>query len=58
MKTAVKTRDFIAHLVVYGLPEMDKKELRRFVTWLRTTADTLEQDSKEYSPRFIGRLMK
>lgn len=55
-------RDFVARLVVYGLPTMMKRDGTKFVKWLRKLADDLEDDivknDSEYSAVFTAKLMK
>ena len=57
-----KERDFTARLTVYGLPSMTKKGGTRFVRWLRTLADDLEddivKDGSKYDGMFTAKLMK
>ena len=57
------SKDFIARLVIYGLPDMNAKELRRLRAWLKKQEELIESmlmhnTEDEYSKRFIARLMK
>lgn len=54
-----KELDYHAKLLIYGLPELQKKEVTRTVKWLRKIADELEnEDKKAFSKTFTARLMK
>lgn len=55
---ATNDREYHARLVVYDLPKLKKKDLKRLVSWLRLTADDIELSPKEYVETFTTRLMK
>jgi len=50
--------NYHARLVVYGLPEMKSPTVKRLVKWLRSLADDIENEPKEYDKKLVARLMK
>ena len=55
----MKKQDYHAKLIVHGLPEMNSVQYRRFVDWLKAQVETFKRaDSKDYSKRYVARLMK
>lgn len=53
-------KDYNAKLVVYGIPEMKKREFNRLIKWLRNTANVFEkekEDLKIYAKTYTARLM-
>ena len=56
MKT--QKRNYTARLVVYGLPDMSKKELSRLEGWLNKLKNELYEKPQLYGKNFTARLMK
>jgi hypothetical protein len=52
-------KQYDAMLTAYGLGAMMKSKRMRIAEWLRTLADDIEENGREYTKgRFIGRFMK
>lgn len=47
-----------AIFTIYGLPQMDTRKVKRVVQWMRTVAENIEKNPKEFSGRFSARFMK
>ena len=64
----MKKLDYHAKLIIYGIPEMPNKTLKRLATWLYKLADDIEMTQakesklrtypKDYAKVFTARLMK
>ena len=50
-------KDFIARLVIYGLPDMNARELNRLKKWLDAQIENIKKP-KEYSKILTAKLMK
>lgn len=52
--------DYHAKLVIYGLPTMTDKQVKRLLEWLefKLTRKEIKQDRKMFTKRFTARLMK
>jgi len=46
----------IATLIIHGLPEMKKSELKRLLIWLSTQAEAVVSNPKEYNRRYTAQL--
>lgn len=57
MEEVKKERDYIARLVVYGLPDMDKRECQRLFNWLKTLQKVAKKPG-DFSGKFVARLIK
>jgi hypothetical protein len=54
-----KELDYYAKLIVHGLPEYDKRLIKRICKWLRDSADDFEKtDKTNFAKRYTARLMK
>ncbi len=50
--------DFKAKIIVYGLPEMKKKDLKSMIKWMSRIVSQMEKDPSIYAKRYIAKLMK
>lgn len=50
--------DFKAKLIVYGLPEMNKREIKSLMSWISKTAKEISKHPEDYYKRAIFKLMK
>jgi len=46
----------IATLIIHGLPEMGKSELKRLLLWLSTQSEAVVSNPKEYNKCYTARL--
>lgn len=53
----MENKDFIARLVIYGLPDMNARELKSLKKWIDAQIENIKKP-KEYSKIFTAKLMK
>jgi len=46
----------IATLIIHGLPEMKRSELKRLLIWLSTQAEAVVSNPREYNKRYTAQL--
>lgn len=54
----MKQIDYHAKLIVHNLPDLPIRDLERLESWLKIQAKALRHESKNFSKRFTGKLMK
>lgn len=55
----MKNLDYTTKLLIYGLPEMKKRERNFLTKWLRRLADEIDsEDPKIFAHRFTAKIMK